>query len=92
MFYLKRSLPRFFTLIHKVSNPLGLDDYKSIFLIGCMHEAFSKLLAARLKKVLHSILSSRQILDDVLVANEVVNFTNKEGKSCHLFKIDFDKA
>ncbi|XP_058753205.1 uncharacterized protein LOC131626408 [Vicia villosa] len=34
----------------------------------------------------------RQLLDGVLVANEVVDLARKEGMSCFLFKVDFEKA
>ncbi|CAI8612441.1 unnamed protein product [Vicia faba] len=65
-----------------------------------MYRALSKLLMARLKKVLHSIVSicqstfvsGRQMLDGVLVANKVVDFTNKEGNSRLLFKVNFEKV
>ncbi|XP_058732569.1 uncharacterized protein LOC131604096 [Vicia villosa] len=90
----------FLTLILKSSNPLGLDDYRSICLVGCVYKAISKLLASRLKKVLGSIgskcqsafVTGRQLLDGVLVANEVVDLTKREGIGCLLFKVDFEKA
>lgn len=34
----------------------------------------------------------RQLIDGVLVANELVDFANKEGKGCLIFKVDFGKA
>ncbi|XP_058774298.1 uncharacterized protein LOC131648566 [Vicia villosa] len=46
----------FLTLILKSPNPLGLDDYRPICLVGCVYKAISKLLASRLKKVLGSIV------------------------------------
>ncbi|XP_058769267.1 uncharacterized protein LOC131643129 [Vicia villosa] len=57
----------FLTLILKVSNPLGLDDYRPICL-------------------------GRQKIDEILVANELVDYAFKEGKECLLFKVDFEKA
>ena len=70
----------FIALIHKVSDPLGLSDYKPISLIGYVYKIVSKLLAKRLKKVMSSIIDGRQsafiegrhLLHGVLVANEVV--------------------
>ncbi|XP_058747155.1 uncharacterized protein LOC131620159 [Vicia villosa] len=78
----------FLTLIPKCKNPLSLDDYRPICLVGCMYKVVVKLLAGRLKGVLNSIISNsqsvfvpgRQLLDGVLVANEVVDFARKEGK------------
>ncbi|XP_058784431.1 uncharacterized protein LOC131659235 [Vicia villosa] len=90
----------FLTLIPKCKNPLSLDDYRPICLVGCMYKVVAKLLAGRLKGVLNSIIFNsqsafvpgRQLLDGVLVANEVVDFARKEGKNCLLFKVDFEKA
>jgi hypothetical protein len=60
----------------------------------------AKVLAARLAKVIGSIVSSsqsafikgRQLVDGVLVLNEAVDFAKKSGKDCLIFKIDFEKA
>ncbi|XP_058763698.1 uncharacterized protein LOC131637124 [Vicia villosa] len=90
----------FLALVPKASNPLCLDDYRLICLVGCMYKFMAKILAGRLKCVLNSIVSQcqsafvpgRQLLDGVLVANEVVDFVKKEGLSCLLFKVDFEKA
>ncbi|XP_058746501.1 secreted RxLR effector protein 78-like [Vicia villosa] len=90
----------FLSLIPKSSNPLGLDDYRLICLVGSIYKVISKVLAGRIKRVLHSIVSpcqsafvsGRQLLDGVLVANELLDFSLKEGKSCLLFKVDFEKA
>ncbi|XP_058783223.1 uncharacterized protein LOC131657889 [Vicia villosa] len=65
-----------------------------------MYKVISKLLAGRLKKVLHFLISpcqsafvpGRQLLDGVLVANEVVDFSKKVGRGSLLFKVDFEKA
>src|SRR4051812_11902411 len=90
----------FFTLVPKSPNPLSLDDYRPIFLVGCMHKAITKLLAGMLKWVLGTIISpcqsayvsGRQLLDGVLVANEVVDYARKEDMNYLLFKVDFEKA
>ncbi|XP_058742173.1 uncharacterized protein LOC131614628 [Vicia villosa] len=90
----------FLSLILKCPNPVDLNDYRPICLVGCMYKVISKLLAGRLKKVLSSIVSlcqsafvsGRQLLDGVLVANEVVDFAKKEGRGCLLFKVDFEKV
>ncbi|XP_058733229.1 uncharacterized protein LOC131604830 [Vicia villosa] len=82
-------------LIPKSSNPLGLDDYRPIYLVGCIYKAISKLLASRLKLVLNSIVSQcqsafvsgRQLLDGVVVANELMDFAKREGNECLLFKV-----
>lgn len=90
----------FLTLIPKLKNPIGLDDYMPICLVGCLYKMVAKLLAGRLKGVLKSIISpcqsafvpGRQLLDGVVVANELVDFARKTGRNCVLFKVDFEKA
>lgn len=65
-----------------------------------MFKALSKLLTNRLKRVLSTIVSpcqsafvpGRQLLDEVLVANEVVDYASKGSNSCFLFKVDYEKA
>ncbi|KAK2413305.1 hypothetical protein QL285_036031 [Trifolium repens] len=104
-FHGNASLPQgilsyFLTLIPKVRNPEGLGDYRPISLLGCIYKLLSKVLAARLAKVIGSIVSTsqsafikgRQLVDGVLVLNEVVDFAKKIGKECLIFKIDFEKA
>lgn len=94
----KAVISYFFTLIPKSHNLLGLDDYRLICLVGCMYKAISKLLAGRLKCILNFIISpnqsafvpGRQLLDGVMVANEVVDYAQKEGRSFFLFKVDFE--
>ncbi|KAJ9542202.1 LOW QUALITY PROTEIN: hypothetical protein OSB04_028708 [Centaurea solstitialis] len=83
----------FITLIPKVSDPLTLDDYRPINLIGCINKIISKVLAERLKCVLSSVISNtqtafikgRSILDGLLMAK-------KARRKMLLFKVDFAKA
>lgn len=37
-------------------------------------------------------MPGRQLLDDVFVANELINYVVKESKPCLFFKVDFEKA
>lgn len=46
----------FLVLIPKKENPVGLNDYRPIYLIGCMYKVMAKLLADRLSKVMESII------------------------------------
>ncbi|KHN24629.1 Transposon TX1 putative 149 kDa protein, partial [Glycine soja] len=43
----------FIALIPKVADPQELDEYKPISLIGCTYKILAKVLANKLKKVMH---------------------------------------
>lgn len=104
-FHSNRTLPKAFTssfvaLIGKKKSPQELGDFRPISLIGCIYKIISKVLASRIKGVLPGIISTtqtaflkgRQILDGVLAANEVINFSKKKRHPLLLFKVDFEKA
>ena len=90
----------FIALIPKVADPQELDEYRPISLIGCTYKILAKVLANRLKKVMHSIINERQttfiegrhMLHSVLIANEVVDEAKRGLKSCMIFKVDYEKA
>lgn len=90
----------FMTLILKKDNLLDLDDYIPICMVGCICKIISKVLVGRLKNVIGGIISSsqsafvlgRHLLDGVVVANELVDYANKEKTGCLLFKVNFEKA
>lgn len=85
----------FLTLIPKSSNPIGLDDYRPICLVGCIYKIIAKVLAGRIKRVLSSIISrcqsafvlGHQMLDGVLIANELL-----EGESACCLKWTLKKS
>ncbi|GJX74403.1 transposon TX1 uncharacterized [Tanacetum coccineum] len=102
--FIKR-LPRgcnasFIVLVPKNSDPIDLSDYRPISLIGCMYKVLSKLLASRLSRVICNMISpnqttflaGRQILDESLISNEIVNFAKKAAMNLLLLKVDFEKA
>lgn len=68
--------------------------------MGYIYKVISKLLVARLKKIIGRLISKtqttfipgRQLLDGVVVVNEIIHFVNRFKRSYLLFKIDFTKA
>ena len=90
----------FLTLIPKVANPVDLNDFRPISLIGILYKLISKVLAERLKKVTGRVISNvqsafvkgRPILDGVLIANETIDFLRKTKRKGLVFKVDFEKA
>jgi len=59
----------------------------------------AQLLANHLKKLFHKVISidqstfiqGRQILDDILMANEIVDLVRIKCDKCFLFKVEFEK-
>ncbi|GKV16979.1 hypothetical protein SLEP1_g27539 [Rubroshorea leprosula] len=90
----------FIVLVPKVENPVRIEEYRPISLIGVIYKILAKLLANRLKKVLENVigeqqmafLKGRQLMDGVVIANEVIDEVKKKKKKAFLFKIDFEKA
>lgn len=77
----------FLVLIPKRDNPVGLNDYRPISLVGCLYKVLAKLLAGRLSKVMESVISGNQtaivkgrnIMDGVVVVNEILDYAKKRG-------------
>ncbi|XP_071712558.1 uncharacterized protein [Rutidosis leptorrhynchoides] len=90
----------FITLVPKKSNPVSLNEYRPISLIGSYYKIIAKLLSNRLKKVVPKLVSSehsafikgRNILDGALIANEALNYIKVKREKGLIFKVDFEKA
>lgn len=52
----------FISLIPKVHDPQGLEQYRPISLVGCMYKIVTKVLSNRLKTVLGSVRLMRQLM------------------------------
>jgi hypothetical protein len=99
------TLPKSFTsyfvaLIPKVNSSFELGDFRPISLLGCLYKIIAKVLTARLARVMDRLVAStqlaflkgRQLVDGVVVVNEVVDLVKRTGRSCIIFKVDFEKA
>ncbi|WMV14449.1 hypothetical protein MTR67_007834 [Solanum verrucosum] len=90
----------FVTLIPKKTGAVELNDFRPISLVGGVYKIIAKLLAERLKKVIHKLvdrqqmafIKNRQIMDAVLIANESVDFRERDKKPGILCKLDIQKA
>ncbi|GJV12047.1 putative RNA-directed DNA polymerase, eukaryota, reverse transcriptase zinc-binding domain protein [Tanacetum coccineum] len=90
----------FITLIPKIANPIHINDFCPISLIGMQYKIIAKILANRISKVIHKVvseeqsafISGRQILDGPIMLTELMSWYKKKKKSIMLFKVDFEKA
>lgn len=88
------------TLIPKIKNPLSIEDFRPISMVGALYKIVSKLLSIRLKVVLAPLIDEsqsafvrdRQILDGVLIANEAIGWLKRKKIPGALLKLDFQKA
>ncbi|KAJ9685133.1 hypothetical protein PVL29_017245 [Vitis rotundifolia] len=90
----------FIVLLPKKSMAKRISDYRLISLITSLYKIIAKVLAGRLRGILHETIHStqgafvqgRQILDAVLIANEIVDEKKRSGEEGVVFEIDFEKA
>ena len=93
----------FITLIPKVNNPERVSNFQLISLCNMIYKIVSKVIANRLKPMLHSIISDTQsvfianrlITDNILIAFESLHHmkNNCIGKKGFMaLKLDMSKA
>ena len=103
-FYETGYIPRgcnalFITLILKKESPISLGDYRPILLVGCVYKLIAMISANRLKGVLENVidmnqsafLNGRGLLDNVLIANETVDYLRKDRVK-GIVKVNYEKA
>lgn len=90
----------FIVLIAKVLNPVELRDFRPISLVGCIYKLLAKILANRLKEALPHIIGpsqgtfvhNRQFIDNVLIANELIDCRKRSKKVGVNLKLAMEKA
>ncbi|GMJ00001.1 hypothetical protein HRI_003669300 [Hibiscus trionum] len=90
----------FIALIPKKAGSISLEDYRPISLVGGIYKILSKVLSRRLRECIASVISNsqyafipgRNILDCAFIANEGINYIQKQGLKGVAFKIDFQRA
>ncbi|XP_071707923.1 uncharacterized protein [Rutidosis leptorrhynchoides] len=90
----------FTTLVPKKTDPVSLNEYRPISLIGSYYKIIVKLLSLRIRKVIPNLIGfeqsafirGRNIMDGALIANESYAFLKTKRIKSMLFKVDFEKA
>ncbi|XP_039058529.1 uncharacterized protein LOC120202126 [Hibiscus syriacus] len=90
----------FITLIPKKQNPVAIEDYRPISLVGGLYKILSKVLSRRLRLCMGGLIGQsqfafilgRQICDCSLIANEAIDFWRRKRREGLVFKVDFKRA
>ncbi|XP_071740800.1 uncharacterized protein [Rutidosis leptorrhynchoides] len=90
----------FITFVPKKLEPIGLNDYRPISLIGCYYKIVAKLLSNRLKRVIPNLvgyeqsafIKGRNIMDGALIVNETLDFLKHKKSKSLVFKVNFERA
>ena len=90
----------FLALIPKKVDSVEIKDFRPISLVGGIYKIISKVLANRLRRVAHGLISNsqnafvkdRQILDSFLIASECIDSKLKSGVLEVLCTLEVAKA
>ncbi|CAI5478761.1 unnamed protein product [Closterium sp. Yama58-4] len=87
-------------LLHKKGDKNQLGNYHPITLLNFTYKILAKVLADRLKKVLHNVISpeqygfipGRKLTDAVALVADIIDAAKNGNKDWHLLLVDFQKA
>ncbi|KAK3226983.1 hypothetical protein Dsin_006845 [Dipteronia sinensis] len=90
----------FIALVPKCGKLKSMKDFRPISLVRCMYKVLAKVLANRVKSVMNTIIGDyqmafvkdRQILDNIVIAEEIVHKWKRDKVGGILLKLDFEKA
>ncbi|XP_071727348.1 uncharacterized protein [Rutidosis leptorrhynchoides] len=90
----------FITVVPKKVDPISLNEYRPISLIGSFYKVVAKILSNRLRKVIPNLvgfeqsafIKGRNIMDGALIANETLEYLKNHKLKSLIFKVDFEKA
>ncbi|KAJ0955071.1 putative RNA-directed DNA polymerase [Helianthus annuus] len=79
----------FITLVPKIKDPVSLNNFRPINLVGVISKVVSKVIAKRMQKMIGSVISDSHsafqkgkfILDGPLIINEVMTWINKKAEN-----------
>eukprot|EP00253_Pinus_taeda_P035653 PITA_35653 len=97
---LKSLNPTFLSLIPKVEEAKTPDKFRPIALCNVIYKIISKVIASRLKTILPGIISEeqlgyvedRKILDNILLAQEIIHSLHSRKEAGMLMQLDLSKA
>lgn len=86
-------------LIHKINGPAEIGAFHLISLINTTLKIISKILATRLSQVINSLIDNvqstfirgRSMIDNIIIAEELIFSIQKHNLNHHIFKVNFSK-
>ncbi|CAI7789928.1 unnamed protein product [Closterium sp. NIES-54] len=87
-------------LLHKKGDKDSLNNYRPITLLNFTYKVLARVVADRMKKVLHRVISKeqygfipgRRLSDAVSLVADIIDVANKGNKDWFLLLVDFQKA
>lgn len=88
------------TIIPKVQNPVGLNDFRPKVCCTVIYKVMTKIITSRMGKVLGKIINMAQlafvpgkrIVENILLAHEIVNYHKGHGVIWCAMKVDLRKS